>query len=63
MDPNREPGRGGRGEEEKEKKKGAEAEKGNKGEVANSLEDLGIKHLWGEIRSLYAIRQHRCSGN
>lgn len=31
---------------------------GNKGEVANSLEDLRIKNLWGEIRSLYAIRQH-----
>ena len=31
--------------EQGERKKGREAEKRNKGEAANSLEDLGIKNL------------------
>lgn len=35
----------------------------NKGGAANSLEDLGIKNLWGKIRFLQSIRQHGCSGN
>lgn len=40
------------------RRKGGEAEEGNKGEAANSWEDPGIKNLHGEIRSLYSIRQH-----